>query len=383
MHPGKSAGRGNAGRYRGGSMALAALLVVAGAVLPIQSATAGMPAPAAQVVKAKAGAPVFAYYYLWWSRSHWVDMLGPNYPLATKPLPLPATLDASGCNPTSRYAGNQLTDVPTALYSQDDPGFIEADVRQAAAAGLAGFAVNWSGTGNSAQTTTDSVYSRRLQAMVDAVHKVNSEGTPFTLWLSYKASAKTLSTATILGDLGYFAAKYGRDSAFDRTLSPKPTVIWQGSRKYAVSVLAAVNGRYRSALRLIGDEKIWSTARSPYLDGDAYYWSSQNPWANPQSFAQLATLASTVRASGPNPDGSAKIWVAPAAPGFDTQLVGGSSCVPRRGGDTLRKLIEGNGATKPDAWGVISWNEIAEGTYIDPMTRYGTQDLQALSGVIG
>jgi hypothetical protein len=32
---------------------------------------------------------------------------------------------------------------------------------------------------------------------------------------------------------------------------------------------------------------------------------------------------------------------------------------------------------------VISWNEIAEGTYIDPMTRYGTQDLQALSGVIG
>ena len=132
-------------------------------------------------------------------------MLGPNYPLAAKPLPLPATLDAGGCNPTTRYAGNQLTDVPTALYSQDDPGFIEADVRQAAAAGLAGFAVNWSGTGNSAQTITDSVYSRRLQAMVDAVHKVNSEGIPFTLWLSYKASAKTLSTAAILGDLGYFA----------------------------------------------------------------------------------------------------------------------------------------------------------------------------------
>ena len=128
-------------------MALAALLVVAGAVLPIQSASASMPTSAAQVVKAKAGAPVFAYYYLWWSRSHWVDMLGPNYPLAAKPLPLPATLDAGGCNPTSRYAGNQLTDVPTALYSQDDPGFIEADVRQAAAAGLAGFAVNWSGTG--------------------------------------------------------------------------------------------------------------------------------------------------------------------------------------------------------------------------------------------
>jgi hypothetical protein len=203
------------------------------------------------------------------------------------------------------------------------------------------------------------------------------------LWLSYKASAKTLSTAAILGDLGFFLARYGKDPAFDRTLTSKPTVIWQGSRKYPVSVLAAVNDKYRSALRLIGDEKTWSTGRAPYLDGDAYYWSSQNPWANPQSFGQLATLARAVRATGPNPDGSAKFWVAPAAPGFDTQLAGGSSCVPRRGGDTLRKLIEGNGATKPDAWGVISWNEIAEGTYIDPMTRYGTQDLQALSGVIG
>jgi len=383
MTPSTLRRRRNAFVGRSRCLALAALLVAAGLVLPVQSAGRSVPSAAAQVVAPKAGAPVFAYYYLWWSRSHWLDMLGPNYPVAAKPLPLPATLDANGCNPTSRYPGNRLTDVPTALYSQDDPGFIEADVRQAAAAGLTGFAVNWSGTGTSTQTVADSVYSRRLQAMVDAVHKVNSEGIPFTLWLSYKASAKTLTTAAILADLGFFVARYGKDTAFDRTRSPRPTVIWQGSRKYSASVLATVSAKYRNALRLIGDEKTWSPARSPYLDGDAYYWSSQNPWANPQSFGQLATLAGAVRASAPNPDGSAKVWVAPAAPGFDTQLIGGSSCVPRRGGDTLRKLIEGNAATKPDAWGVISWNEIAEGTYIDPMTRYGTQDLQALSGVIG
>ena len=148
-------------------------------------------------------------------------------------------------------------------------------------------------------------------------------------------------------------------------------------------MLAAVSGRYRSALRLIGDEKTWSTARSPYLDGDAYYWSSQNPWANPQSFAQLATLATRGPGQRAQSGRERKGLGRAGRPGFDTQLAGGSSCVPRRGGDTLRKLIEGNGATKPDAWGVISWNEIAEGTYIDPMTRYGTQDLQALSGVIG
>jgi hypothetical protein len=32
--------------------------------------------------------------------------------------------------------------------------------------------------------------------------------------------------------------------------------------------------------------------------------------------------------------------------------------------------------------GLISWNEISEGSYIDPMTRYGYQDLNALSSLI-
>jgi hypothetical protein len=326
--------------------------------------------------------PVFAYYYLWWSRAHWEDMLGPNYPLTAAPLPLPATLDGNGCNPVSRFPGNHLTDVPDRIYSQDDPGFIEADVRQAAAAGLTGFAVNWSGTGSPTQTANELVYNRRLQAMVDAVHKVNAEGKPFSLWLSYKASAKTLSTNAIVGDLSYFSAKYGRDSAFDHSASVKPTMIWQGSRKYDVTVLNEVSSRFRNSIRIIGDEKTWTASRAAYLDGDAYYWSSQNPWSNPHSFDQLATLAATVRSSARNPDGSGKVWVAPAAPGYDSQLAGGSSCVPRRGGDTLRKLFEGNGRTAPSAWAVISWNEIAEGTYLDPMTRYGTTDLAALTSII-
>ena len=44
--------------------------------------------------------------------------------------------------------------------------------------------------------------------------------------------------------------------------------------------------------------------------------------------------------------------------------------------------MSGNGSTSPDAFGLISWNEIAEGTYIDPMTRYGRQPLDALSAII-
>lgn len=357
-------------------------LIVAVVAICLGLAAALTGSPNHRAVAATAKPRVFAYYYLWWSADHWHSSLGSHYPYTAKPLPLPATLAANGCNPTSRYAGNSLTDVPAHIYSQDDPGFIEADVRQAASFGLTGFIVNWIGTGSASQTVTSNPYSRRLQAMVDAVHKVNAQGIPFKLWLSYKSSASTVSQAAMDNDLKYFVAHYGSDPAFDRVQSSKPTVIWQGSRKYPLSRLQHESATFRSKLRLLGDESSWSSSRAPYLDGDAYYWSSQDPWANPQSFSQLASLANTVRASVKNLDGSRKVWVAPFAPGFDKQLAGGSACVPRHGGWTIRALFSGNAKTNPDDFGLISWNEITEGSYVDPMTRYGSQDLTMLKSLI-
>lgn len=356
--------------------AMVACLIAA--VLALQATHNPTRADAATTAKPR----VFAYYYLWWSANHWKSSLGPNYPLTASSLPLPATLDASGCGTNSKYVGNVLTDVPSRIYSQDDPGVIESDVRQAAAAGLTGFAVNWAGTGTSSQTVTSNPYSKRLQLMIDAVHKVNGEGIPFKLWLSYKASAVVLSQSYIDNDLHYFLSKYGSDSAFDRAQSTKPTVIWQGSRKYPLSVLQHESSLFRSKLRIIGDESSWSTTRAPYLDGDAYYWSSQDPYKNPQSFQQLAALAANVRASGTNPDGTTKVWVAPFTPGYNKQIAGGSACVPRRGGQTVATLYRGNAATNPDDFGLISWNEITEGSYIDPMTRYGYQDLNSLTSLL-
>jgi hypothetical protein len=361
---------------------LLALALTALTVVGITQASSGSQPSAAATTSAARAPRVFAFYYLWWSDNHWRSALGSHYPTAASPLPLPATLDATGCHPQSRYAGNSLTDVPKRIYSQDDPGFIEADVRQAAAAGLAGFIVNWAGTGQAGQTVTSNPYSKRLQTLVTAVHKVNSAGIPFKLWLSYKASARVLSQATIVNDLRYFTAHYGKDPAFDRARSSRPTMIWQGSRKYSLSVLQAVSGQFGSAMRILGDEQKWSATRGRYLDGNAYYWSSQNPYSNPQSFQQLGTLAANVRASGRNPDGSGKAWIAPIAPGYDRQLAGGTSCVPRKGGQTLKKLYDGNLGSHPQDFGLISWNEITEATYIDPMTRYGSQDLSVLTSLI-
>lgn len=326
---------------------------------------------------------VFAYYYLWWSRRHWQSSLGSQYPYTASPLPLPAQLDQDGCNPTQLYPGVTVTDVPNRLYGQDDPGVIEQDVRAAAGAGLTGFAVNWIGTGADTQTLNGNQYTPRLQAVVDAVHTVNRSGSPFSLWLSYKASVNVLPVSQVINDLSWFQRTYDSDPAFDRAQSPRITVIWNGSRKYPVSALQEVSSALRGKLRIIGDETKWSADRAPYLDGDAYYWSSQNPYTNPQSFQQLASLARDVRAGGSNPDGSAKAFVAPLIPGYNKQLIGGANCVPRRSGQTLRRVFDGNlAATRPDAWALISWNEITEGTYVTPMRRFGTQDLDVLRSIV-
>jgi len=355
------------------ALGIAVLLVVTGAAMVSASAAA----PARK--------PVFAIYYLWWTTNHWHDKLGPNYPYDRTPSPLPATLDSTGCGARSSYPGNQLTDVSQSLsYDQDDAAVIERDVRLAASLGLKGFAVNWKGDGTSSQTVNSVAFNRRLQYVFDAVHEINREGIPFKIMLNYQASARKLPMATFQNDLSYFLGRYGSDSALDHTYSAKPEMFWVGSWKYSDSEITTVSQNFRSRLYLIGDEKpdTWNATRAAGLDGASYYWSSQNPYRNPASFGQLQDLAAATH-SGTNPDGRRKTWLAPFTPGYNAQLLYGSStCVPRNGGRTMHELFRGNQASGPDGWLFISWNEIAEGTYVVPLTRFGTQYTNELKALI-
>jgi len=330
----------------------------------------------------KAGHGMFAFYYLWWDTQHWHARLGPNYPYGTVPAPLPATLAANGCMATSNFPGNQLTDVASPLWTQDDPKQIQADVSMAALSGLSGFAVSWAGTGQPRQDASSSTFNRRLASLVAAVHQINRNGTPFSLWVAYISSAKIRTQDEINNDFSYLQSTYGTDSAFDHS-NGRPTLIMMGSRKYAQSVLDPVSARWRPHFYLVGDENwdTWNSAKAADFDADQYYWSSQNPATNRASFEDIARLAAAVR-STPNPDGSAKQFFSPLAPGYNKELGGGTGCVPRRGGQTMRDIFAGNSKANPDGWMVISWNEIDEGTYVVPLERYGRQSLDTLTSII-
>jgi hypothetical protein len=310
---------------------------------------------------------MYAYYYLWWSTKHWQDSLGSSFPYSRSPLPLPATLDAGGCNPSSSYSGNVETDTPASLFTEDDPAQITYDVQSAIAAGLSGFAVDWKGTGSSGQTAGSAAESQRLAMLVQAVDQAQAQGHNFHLWISYEASDAILSQSTMQGDLSYLTSQYAGNPAFDRSNGGKPTFVWVGSYKYSNSAVAAISAQFRSSWYFVGGYQWnqWNSTVAQYFDADSPYWSSQDPWGNSQSFQQLASLASTLHAEG-------KKYFAPLSPGFDRELDGSNGCVPRDNGATLDAIFHGNSSGNPDGWMLISWNEITEGTYVTPeLQRYG------------
>jgi hypothetical protein len=107
------------------------------------------------------------------------------------------------------------------------------------------------------------------------------------------------------------------------------------------------------------------------VDGNAYYWSSVNPSTYPGYQDKLNQMSQAIHQNN-------GLWIAPAAPGFDARLIGGTTVVDRSNGQTFRNEINAAMASSPDALGIISWNEFSENSYIEPSQKYGTEYLDIL-----
>ena len=73
------------------------------------------------------------------------------------------------------------------------------------------------------------------------------------------------------------------------------------------------------------------------------------------------------------------MWIAPTAPGFDARLVGGTSVVERKNGQTLKTELNTALQSLPDAIGLISWNEFSENSHIEPSQTHGNLYLRVLA----
>ena len=291
-------------------------------------------AAAPALAAARSPLPVLAYYYIWFSPSSW-NRAKRDYPLLGR-------------------------------YSSDDVNILRQHVRMAKAAGIDGFLVSWKDTPE---------LDRRLAKLIAVARSEH-----FKLGIVYQGLdfyRRPRAAADIAADLDFFTRRFARSQVF-HLFGDKPVVIWSGTWKFSVPEIRAVTTGRRDKLQILASEKrAAGYARLQHLvDGDGYYWSSVNPSTFPGYESKLRDLSAIVHSNN-------GLWIAPASPGFDARMIGGTTTVPRRGGATLRTELGAATASAPDAIGLISWNEFSENSHVEPSRRYGRQALQVLAKARG
>ena len=273
--------------------------------------------------------PVLAYYYIWFDPQSW-DRAKKDFPLLGR-------------------------------YSSDDADVMRQHIRWAKQAGIDGFIVSWK--------STDKL-DRRLNQLVKIADQENFKLAIIYEGLDYQRDP--IPVNQVDADLNYFIDHYAGQKVFD--IFQKPMVIWSGTWQYSPEEIQSVVQAKRGQLLVLASEKnVQGYQRlAKLVDGDAYYWSSVNPDTNSGHEEKLKAMAEAIHQNN-------GIWIAPAAPGYDSQLLGGSTVVDRKNGETLRQELQAALQSTPEAIGLISWNEFSENSYVEPSQKYGDQSLKVLA----
>jgi hypothetical protein len=317
----------------GGALTATAGTQAAEASTAVSTVTAGG-AAGATVNNPATAAPLFAYYYIWFSNNSWSR--------AKKDLPL--------------IGG----------YSSSDPGVMRHQIEQAKSAGITGFIVSWK------DTPLDDQRLRLLMQVSAQEH--------FKLALIYEGLdfyRHPLASSVVAAGFRLFLDKFASSPVFYR-VDGKPLTIWSGTWAYTYAQVAMVTSAVRPRLLVLSTEKNVAGFKriAAVTDGDAYYWSSVNPATDSGYENKLNQMSQAIHSAG-------KYWIAPFAPGFDAQLLGGKRAVPRENGQTLRSEYAAAVRSSPSMLGLISWNEFSENSYVEPSKEYGYQSLDALRQLRG
>lgn len=293
------------------------------AVIPSQSS-----AVSSTALDSTRRAPLFAYYYIWFDPQSW-NRAKIDYP--------------------------QL-----GQYSSDDESVIRQHIAWAKDAGIDGFIVGWKST-------------KKLNARLEKILSI-ADTEAFKIILIYQSldfSRDPLTVKRISADLDEFIAQHIHHPSLQ--VFAKPVVIWSGTWKFSAKQIDSVTRSRRDKLLILGTAKSVKDYQriAPLLDGNAYYWSSVNVDTNPNYESKLNDMANAIHSRN-------GLWIAPAAPGFDARMVGGTQVIERKDGETLRRQMEAATAASPDAIGLISWNEFSENSHVEPSHTFGRRYLDVL-----
>ena len=313
-----------------GSSVLRLWLVVTALFLP--ACASPTPTSAKVATTAQPGPiPLLAYYYIWFDTQSW-DRAKTDYPLLGR-------------------------------YSSSNIEVMRQHVKWAKEAGIKGFIVSWK--------STDKL-NQRLGQLIQVAKEEN-----FKLAIIYQGLdfyREPLSIEQVDADLSYFIDHFAEDQVF--YMYDRPLVIWSGTWKFSrEQVESVVVGKKEHLLILASERNVEGYARlADLVDGNAYYWSSVNPETFPGYPEKLNAMGEAIHANG-------GLWIAPAAPGFDARLIGGTTVVDRKDGETLQIQFNTAMQSSPDAIGLISWNEFSENSHVEPSENFGRRYLDVLTDI--
>ena len=298
-------------------------------VVAVLSLSAFLPVRSDAPAVASNPIPVLSYYYIWFDTQSW-DRAKTDYPLLGR-------------------------------YSSSNEEVMRQHIQWAKEAGITGFIVSWKSTNK---------LNERLEKLIRVAGEED-----FKLAIIYQGldfQRNPLPAEQVDADLSYFIEHFSEEQVF--SLYEKPLVIWSGTWEFSrEEVENVVLGKREHILILASERNVDGYMRlADQVDGNAYYWSSVNPDTFPGYFEKLTAMSDAIHANG-------GLWIAPAAPGFDARLIGGTTVVDRKDGETLRIQFNAAMQSSPDAIGLISWNEFSENSHIEPSELYDDRYLKVLA----
>ena len=251
-------------------------------------------------------------------------------------------------------------------YDGRDPYVLEYHMLTAKAAGIEGFVADWYGPADfsdkvfAAMTKAAERYGMRVAICLEE----KTFFPPYT-----KAATRGEAMDAMASQLEYVLSRYGGSPAYLRRRGQPVFFVFQGWETTALGPNTLTPAETSEVLQRFADRKILYVrngvdTRFRESTKGCYIWT-----ADGQPRQRRYEAASAARK-----DGALEFWVGGACPGFnDTGIWGwgrGPRVTDRRGTKEFDEHWRDVLAHRPDAVQLITWNDFAEGTTIEPAEEY-------------
>lgn len=273
---------------------------------------------------------IWAVYYIWYSDAYW--------------------------------ASYQYNDQPSmGFYRSDDPQTLVSHINQAKDAGIDGFLASWWGPG--------SYTDQNLGLLLDVAAEKD-----FKVGVYFETTATGNDLSQIYGWSQYILSEYASHPAY-AMVNGKPMIVYYGSNAMGLDEWSQIfDMLHDMGMDLTPIYTGYNNQSLSVFDGLHKYIVCNVPDL-PET---ISLISKDVKYYPLLSDGSPKIWIPTAMPGFDERLIPGRQGFfqDRNNGEYYNYTFDLALESDPDMVFITSWNEWPEHSYIEPSQLYGDQYLQ-------